>query len=100
MGEYGTVLYKMCRHFQLGWASVDPNTPIRVHQKFCVCVKELITWVTTPLEILYVNEFQQTQKDVSSVLIKPNTRAYFAFGSGTLEGHLLVSDSNAPEQFS
>jgi hypothetical protein len=84
----------VCRHFQLGWASVDRGTPIQVHQEFCVCVKELITWITTPLQILYVNDIQKSHKGASPVLVKPKTKAYFAFGSGTLKGHLLVSNVN------
>jgi hypothetical protein len=51
--------------------------------KFCVCVKEFLPWVMMPLQIVYVNESRSSKKDMAS----------FCFGGGTLQGHLLVSDS-------
>lgn len=86
------------RHFQLGWASVDPSTPIKVEQRFCVCVNELFTWILTPLEISYVHDIHsfetlpQSQKGSSSTISKGNMKGCFAYGSGTLEGHLLAGE--------
>ena len=71
----------ICRHFGLDWAFVDPKTPIQNGAKFCVCVKEFLPWVMMPLQVVYVNESKRAKK----------TAASFGFGSGTLQGHLLVS---------
>lgn len=70
-----------CRHFGLNWAFVDPKTPVQQGVKFCVCVKEFFPWLTMPLQVVYVNETPKAK----------NRRASFAFGSGTLHGHLLVT---------
>ncbi|KDO71415.1 hypothetical protein CISIN_1g028245mg [Citrus sinensis] len=79
--EKGKTALKTWRHFGLNWAFVDPKTPIQNGVKFCVCVKEFLPWVTLPLQIVYVNESIRKKK----------TAASFGFGSGTLQGHLLVS---------
>lgn len=70
-----------CRHFGLDWAFVDPKTPIQSGIKFCVCLKEFFPWVMMPLEVVYVHETRKANKALAS----------FGFGSGTLQGHLLVS---------
>ena len=67
----------------MDWAFVDPKTPIQSGAKFCVCVKEFFPWLMMPLQVVYVNENKNAQKAVAS----------FGFGSGTLQGHLLVSAS-------
>ena len=72
-----------CRHFGLNWAFVDSSTPVHPGVKFCVCAKEFLPWVVLPLQIVYVNENRDTNKG----------RTCFSFGSGTLQGHLLVSCS-------
>jgi lipoprotein signal peptidase len=69
------------RHFGLNWAFVDPKTPIQQGAKFCVCVKEFLPWLMMPLQVVYVNETRATK----------NRGASFGFGSGTLQGHLLVT---------
>ena len=76
-------LATFCRHFGLNWAFVDPKTPIQSGVKFCVCLKEFLPWVMMPLQVVYVKENTRakTKKAVAS----------FGFGSGTLQGHLLVS---------
>lgn len=71
------------RHFGLDWAFVDPKTPIQNGVKFCVCLKEFLPWVIMPLQVVYVNENTRAKTKKSS--------ASFGFGSGTLQGHLLVS---------
>lgn len=76
-------LNSLCRHFGLEWAFVDPKTPIQSGVKFCACVKEFLPWLMMPLQVVYVNEEKKTNKVVAS----------FGFGSGTLQGHLLVSSS-------
>lgn len=73
----------ICRHFGLNWAFVDPKTPIQTGVKFCVCLKEFLPWVMMPLEVVYVKESKKSRKTMPS----------FSFGSGTLQGHLLVSAS-------
>lgn len=74
------------RHLALGWANVEPDTPVKVGTRFCICYKELIPWVTLPLQIAYVT-------DVDSDTSKGCSRSkMFAFGSGTLQGHLLAGE--------
>ena len=70
-----------CRHFGLDWAFVDPKTPTQMGTKICACVKEFLPWVMMPLKVAYVDEKRRTKKTTPS----------FSFGSGTLQGHLLVS---------
>ena len=74
---------KFCRHFGLNWAFVDSSTPVHPGVKFCVCAKEFLPWVVMPLQIVYVNENRGTNM----------ARTCFSFGSGTLQGHLLVRPS-------
>lgn len=74
-------LSQFCRHFGLNWAFVDPKTPITSGVKFCVCLKEFFPWLMMPLQVVYVNESRNKKKAMAS----------FGFGSGTLQGHLLVS---------
>ena len=76
----------MRRHFGLDWAFVDPKTPTQVGAKFCVCVKEFLPWVVMPLKVVYADEKKITKKTTPS----------FSFGSGTLQGHLLVSSVFVP----
>lgn len=65
----------------MNWAFVDPETPIQQGAKFCICVKEFLPWLMMPLQVVYVNETKTTK----------NRGASFGFGSGTLQGHLLVT---------
>lgn len=65
----------------MNWTFVEPTTPVKSGVKFCVCVKELLPWLMMPLQVLYVNENKSSGK----------MKASFSFGSGTLQGHLLVS---------
>ncbi|KAK8944816.1 UPF0548 protein [Platanthera zijinensis] len=59
-------------HFGLGWAFVDPETPVEKGRRFCVCVNEIMGCTMMPLQIAYV--------------------AKRRFGSGTLQGHLLAGE--------
>lgn len=77
-------LMSWCRHFGLNWAFVDPKTPVQTGVKFCVCLKEMFPWVMMPLQVVYVDEIRNPKKVAAS----------FGFGSGTLQGHLLVSVSS------
>jgi len=70
------------RHLSLGWANVDPETPVKVGTRFCICYKEVIPWLMLPLQIAYVIDGSKS-KGGSSM---------FAFGSGTLQGHLLAGE--------
>jgi Domain of unknown function (DUF1990) len=58
---------------------VDPDTPVKKEARFCVCVKEVLPWLMMPLQIAYVTS-----------TVKGPTKGSFSFGSGTLQGHLLV----------
>ncbi|CAM8986680.1 hypothetical protein QQ045_008570 [Rhodiola kirilowii] len=70
-------------HFRFDWGFVDPKTPIEKGTKFCVCVKELIPWVMMPLQVVYVDQ----SRNATAV-----GGAYFGYGSGTLNGHLLAGE--------
>ena len=65
----------------MNWTFVEPATPVKTGVRFCVCVKEFFPWLMMPLQIAYVKE----SKSIGKV------KASFSFGSGTLQGHLLVS---------
>ncbi|CAN6302630.1 unnamed protein product [Urochloa humidicola] len=71
------------RHLSLGWANVEPDTPVKVGTRFCICYKEVIPWVMLPLQIAYVITDGDGKSKCSSM---------FAFGSGTLQGHLLAGE--------
>ncbi|XP_042375872.1 UPF0548 protein At2g17695-like isoform X2 [Zingiber officinale] len=71
------------KHFGLGWAFVNPKTPVEKGERFCVCVKEVIPWMMMPLQIAYVRE------DTGGLSLN---KASFSFGSGTLRGHLLAGE--------
>ncbi|WVZ55084.1 hypothetical protein U9M48_005797 [Paspalum notatum var. saurae] len=73
------------RHLALGWANVEPDTPVKVGTRFCISYKELIpwVWVLLPLQIAYVSDARP--KDGGK-------QAMFAFGSGTLQGHMLAGE--------
>lgn len=49
-----------------------------------MCAHEVVAWVMNPLQVLYVDS-----KSPSSVDQKHH-QAAFAYGSGTLHGHMLV----------
>ena len=59
--------------FQLGWAEVDPATPIKPREPVVVVAQAVLPWTCNPLAVVYVD---QTRRD-------------FAFAHGTLGGHLL-----------
>lgn len=65
----------------MNWTFVEGTTPIKSGVKFCVCVKEFLPWLMMPLQVVYVKENKSSGK----------MKASFSFGSGTLQGHLLVS---------
>jgi len=69
------------RHLSLGWANVEPETVVKVGTRFCICYKEVIPWVMLPLQIAYVMDGSKSKGS-----------SMFAFGSGTLQGHLLAGE--------
>ncbi|OEL13603.1 UPF0548 protein [Dichanthelium oligosanthes] len=74
------------RHLALGWANVEPDTPVKVGTRFCICYKELIPWVMLPLQIAYVSDVDGKSSK------SPLGSSMFVFGSGTLQGHLLAGE--------
>ncbi|KAL6847585.1 hypothetical protein ACP4OV_022611 [Aristida adscensionis] len=72
------------RHVAVGWASVEAGTPVAAGTRFCICYREVVPWVMLPLQIAYV-----TDGDGDGDGAKSGT---FAFGSGTLQGHLLAGE--------
>ncbi|KAL2623505.1 hypothetical protein R1flu_003710 [Riccia fluitans] len=93
------------RHLQLGWASVDPSTPIKVGGKFGIVVHEMVAWLVNPLQVAYLRDGQEEAETTRSSVeqrneVKPATsRASqaFAFGGSTLRGHLLCGVTVAYE---
>ncbi|XP_062209557.1 UPF0548 protein At2g17695-like [Phragmites australis] len=73
------------RHVALGWANVEPETQVKVGTRFCICYKELIPWVMLPLQVAYVTDGNGNSNGRSK-------GGMFAFGSGTLRGHLLAGE--------
>uniref|UniRef100_A0ACD5WGU4 Uncharacterized protein n=1 Tax=Avena sativa TaxID=4498 RepID=A0ACD5WGU4_AVESA len=72
------------KHLALGWAEVEPDTPVKVGTRFCICYKEVIPWVMFPLQIAYVTDDNGRRAKGGG--------GVFAFGSGTLQGHLLAGE--------
>ncbi|KAL3690664.1 hypothetical protein R1sor_004315 [Riccia sorocarpa] len=88
------------RHLQLGWASVDPTTPIKVGGKFGIVVHELVAWLVNPLQIAYLSDGKEDHTTSLSMIeprnemkpVKSRASQAFAFGGGTLRGHLLAGE--------
>eukprot|EP00899_Mesostigma_viride_P026130 jgi/Mesvir1/6701/Mv13734-RA.1 len=102
-------------HFQLGWTFVDPGTPIRTGEKVCVNANFLL-WTLNPLKILYVEDVMpgaQAKASPTTVALRKkaassphnalsqvspqgptggDVKARFAFGHGTLRGHMLAGE--------
>ncbi|KAJ0967917.1 hypothetical protein J5N97_024834 [Dioscorea zingiberensis] len=75
-------------HFQLDWAFVDPQTPVRAGTRFCVSLKELLPfWIVMPLQIAYVTDVPRARTGGSVT-----NKGSFSYGSGTLHGHLLAGE--------
>ncbi|KAF0890221.1 hypothetical protein E2562_039259 [Oryza meyeriana var. granulata] len=73
------------KHLTLGWTNVEPDTPVKAGTRFCICYKELIPWVMLPLQIAYVTDGNVNSSGYGKGKI-------FAFGSSTLQGHLLAGE--------
>ncbi|PAN52043.1 hypothetical protein PAHAL_9G638300 [Panicum hallii] len=94
------------RHLSLGWANVEPETAVKVGTRFCICYKEVIPfpWVMLPLQIAYVidrdgdgdgdgdGRSKSKSKSMSMSKGSGGGGGMFAFGSGTLQGHLLAGE--------
>uniref|UniRef100_A0A0E0J4R6 DUF1990 domain-containing protein n=2 Tax=Oryza nivara TaxID=4536 RepID=A0A0E0J4R6_ORYNI len=74
------------KHLALGWANVEPDTPVKAGTRFCICYKELIPWVMLPLQIAYVTDGNGSNSSGHG------KGCVFAYGSGTLQGHLLAGE--------
>ncbi|VAI11091.1 unnamed protein product [Triticum turgidum subsp. durum] len=72
------------KHLALGWAEAEPGTPVKAGARFCICYREVVPWVMFPLQIAYVTD------DKYDGGKRGKGGGVFAFGSGTLQGHLLV----------
>lgn len=80
------------RHFQLPWAFVDASTPILEGTKVCVCAHELVAWIMNPLQVLYVDAKEPPKFPSRVDQNNHQQQAAFAFGSGTLRGHMLAGE--------
>lgn len=74
---------------------MDPKTPIEKGVKFCVCVKEMIPWVMMPLQVVYVDQKSRPKQSSGG----GGGEALFGYGSGTLNGHLLVSSHSVSQPY-
>ncbi|KAF7049917.1 hypothetical protein CFC21_058368 [Triticum aestivum] len=74
------------RHLALGWAEAEPGTPVKAGARFCICYREVVPWVMFPLQIAYVTD------DKYDGGKRGKGGGVFAFGSGTLQGHLLAGE--------
>ncbi|XBH58986.1 hypothetical protein VPH35_080311 [Triticum aestivum] len=76
------------KHLALGWAEAEPGTPVKIGVRFCICYKEVVPWVMFPLQIAYVTDdnYDGGKRE------KGGGGGVFAFGSGTLQGHLLAGE--------
>lgn len=83
-GLHNQANWCISRHLALGWANVEPDTPVKAGTRFCICYKELIPWVMLPLPIAYVTDGNGGNSSGHG------KGCVFAYGSGTLQGHLLV----------
>jgi len=83
-------LLKEWGHFQLGWAQVASDTPVRVGGGACVVAQVLVPFTLNPLEIVYVEDGPPKSKARlgSSRPVKDR----FAFAHGTLRGHMLAGE--------
>ncbi|XP_020200111.1 UPF0548 protein At2g17695 [Aegilops tauschii subsp. strangulata] len=76
------------KHLALGWAEAEPGTPVKIGARFCICYKEVVPWVMFPLQIAYVTDDNYDGGKRG----KGGGGGVFAFGSGTLQGHLLAGE--------
>ncbi|XP_077231522.1 outer envelope protein isoform X2 [Tasmannia lanceolata] len=90
--EKGKTAIQTWKHFGLKWAFVDPKTKIEKGTKFCVCLKEILPWVVLPLQVAYVRDNSRVAH-VSDNSRESKLKASFGFGSGTLQGHLLITQN-------
>ncbi|CAM0871089.1 unnamed protein product [Alopecurus aequalis] len=79
------------KHLALDWAEVEPDTPVKVGARFCICYKEVIPWVMFPLQIAYVTDDNNSGSS-SGRRKGAKGGGVFAVGSGTLQGHLLAGE--------
>ncbi|KAM3262509.1 hypothetical protein ACQJBY_052935 [Aegilops geniculata] len=77
------------KHLALGWAEAEPGTPVKIGARFCICYREVVPWVMFPLQIAYVTD---DKYDGGKRGGKGGDGGVFAFGSGTLQGHLLAGE--------
>lgn len=82
--EKGKTAIQNWRHFLMPWTFVNPKTPVKTGERFCVCTKEFFPWLMMPLEVVYVEETKRGKKK--------EAKTSFGFGSGTLQGHLLAGE--------
>jgi hypothetical protein len=85
-GLHNQANWCISRHLALGWANVEPDTPVKAGTRFCICYKELIPWVMLPLQIAYVTDGNGGNSSGHG------KGCVFAYGSGTLQGHLLAGE--------
>eukprot|EP00252_Welwitschia_mirabilis_P025074 TRINITY_DN7697_c0_g1_i3.p1 TRINITY_DN7697_c0_g1~~TRINITY_DN7697_c0_g1_i3.p1 ORF type:complete len:229 (+),score=23.78 TRINITY_DN7697_c0_g1_i3:122-808(+) len=103
--EKAKQLLKNWRHFQLKWAFVESRTCVKPAERFCVCTRELCSWLLMPLEILYVNDYgtcssneiskshlSSPSRGLKNSIADSRLKSVYRFGSGTLQGHLFAGE--------
>jgi hypothetical protein len=82
------------RHFQLGWAEVDPSTPVKEGAGVCVKSKVAFLWTRHPLQVVYVSERPKGKRapkdERPPVPGGAPAKARYTFAHGCLHGHMLV----------
>mmetsp|Transcript_4551 Transcript_4551/g.8484 ORF Transcript_4551/g.8484 Transcript_4551/m.8484 type:complete len:217 (+) Transcript_4551:157-807(+) len=98
---YGGEVYEKAKkvlnrwgHFQLGWAEVDPTTPVETGTGVCVQAKVLFLWTRNPLSITYVDEKKKSKKQSEAVFSPEGAacKSRYTYAHGCLHGHMLAGE--------
>mmetsp|Transcript_25012 Transcript_25012/g.67988 ORF Transcript_25012/g.67988 Transcript_25012/m.67988 type:complete len:223 (+) Transcript_25012:73-741(+) len=98
--EEAKAALKRWAHFQLGWAQVDPATPVKGGTPVCVVAKTLFAWTANPLQVVYTREgpVKAAQRAATGTLAAgPPASSLvqrFQFAHGCLKGHLLAGEES------
>jgi len=78
--------------FQLPWAQVQPNTPIKPGAAVCVTANVFGLWTAVPLQLLYKTDGKRTvAADVLQKKRKHNVQR-MSYGHGCLKTHFLAGE--------
>mmetsp|Transcript_39121 Transcript_39121/g.65727 ORF Transcript_39121/g.65727 Transcript_39121/m.65727 type:complete len:217 (-) Transcript_39121:252-902(-) len=92
--ERAKKLLNKWEHFQLGWAQVDSDTPVKQGSPVCVTAQVAFLWTRHPLEIVYVADSEKG-KGTKTRIVTPTgepCKARYTFAHGCLKGHMLAGE--------